>query len=463
MGISSIFWGIFRNSIFLQGKIKVFQFPILFQNFVRLSILIPDIGKSMGKVEKVLVGVNLFFLLGILIAGVNKSSKISDFRDYYRASGLMTEQKDIYHFEEIKELSQNYTLEDLFKTPGLIDKLESLKGEVASYIYPPTFAFLLIPLTYLSYEKASLIFFLVNFVCLLGAIYFLRNLLPPGNYTHILFVSLLFNFRFLENHANNNQVAFILLFLILFSIHTKNPFLSGWMLSLATIIKLTPLIFILYFIYERKYKVIFYFGLGLLFWAILPLLGNLDYGLINWKNWYEMVLLSAMKNPIFRAWKNNQSLIGTLAKYFLEGADPLNQTLFRMPFYSLSIQAVKLIFNFFVLLILFPLFYRYRKGIEPAQHISALFILSVILSGISWIHTFSFLIFPIAYLYYMVSKEKGYHIKKILFYTFGILIIISGKNIGGSVIDSISLMYSLLLYLGIGFYLLVITYSRRHA
>lgn len=388
---------------------------------------------------------------------------VSDFRDYYRAAGLFTEKKDIYRFEEVKELANTYKLEDLFKTPGLFEKLESLRGEVASYIYPPTFAFLLIPLSYFSYETASLLFFLLNFFCLLASFYLMRSLLPIGNYTYIMFASLLFSFRFLENHANNNQVAFILLFLILFSVHTKNPILSGLFLSLATIIKLTPLIFIFYFLYEKKWRVVFYFGISLLFWALLPCLTDFTYGMGNWKNWYEMVLMSALKNPIFRAWKNNQSLIATLAKYFLEGADPINQTVFRMPFVTLSVSAVKLIFNFLVLMILFPLVYRYRKGIDSAQHLSALFILSVLFSGISWIHTFSFFVFPLGYLYYMVSRTRGVNFKKVLFYLLGFLTIITGKNIGGSMLDSISLMFSLLLYLGLGYYFLILSYSRKNA
>ena len=53
-------------------------------------------------------------------------------------------------------------------------------------------------------------------------------------------------------------------------------------------------------------------------------------------NWYELVLNNAMKNPAFRSWKNNQSLIATIAKYFMVGADPLNQALFAMPFVSLG-------------------------------------------------------------------------------------------------------------------------------
>ena len=417
----------------------------------------------MGRIEKVLIFVNIIFLLAILGAGLSKSKAISDFRDYYRASALISQRADIYQYEEIKSLQNQYTIEDVLKNPELFSKLESMKGNLASYIYPPTFAFLLIPLTFLSYENASLIFFLLNFSCLLGSLYLMRNLLYPSRFTYVLFSALLFSFRFLENHANNNQVAFILFFLILYSLHTTKKFFAGIALSLAIIIKLTPLIFILYFFYKKKFKILIYTLLGLIFWGILPLLIDIEYGITNWQNWFEMVLLNVMKNPIFRAWKNNQSLIGTLAKYFLEGADPLNQAIFKMPFAYLSVASVKMLFNFLVLLILFPLFYRYRKGIDSPQHISALFILSVIFSGISWIHTFSFFVFPIGYLYKRISERKGTNWKKIIFFTLGFLIIITGKSIGGQIIDSISLMYSLLLYIGLGFYFLVLSLQPKES
>ena len=186
--------------------------------------------------ERILKVVNIIFLLGILVSGIDKSRAISDFNDYYRASQLYSSNSDIYQYEQIKDLSGKYTLDDLFKNSDLISKLESLRGNVASYIYPPTFAYLLIPISYLSYENASLLFFLINYICLLGSIYLMKGLFYPSRFTYILFFSLLFSFRFLENHANNNQVAFILLFLILMAVKTRYNILSGFLLSLAVVI-----------------------------------------------------------------------------------------------------------------------------------------------------------------------------------------------------------------------------------
>ena len=417
---------------------------------------------SMSRLEKLILLANFLFLLALLVTGVNKSKAISDFRDYQRASILLHEHKDIYQYEEIKDLQDKYTLDDLFKNPDLLNKLDSLRGNVASYIYPPTFATLLIPISYLSYENASLIFSLINFACLIGSLYLMKEMLYPSRFTYILFFTLLFGFRFLENHVNNNQVAFILMYLILLALSSKNNYITGLSLSLAVIIKLTPLVFLLFLFYKRRVKAILIFFLGLVFWAGIPLLDGYDYGVQNWANWFDMVLLSAMKNPVFRAWKNNQSLIATLAKYFLEGADPVNQMLFRMPFYSLSMESVKLVFNFLALLIVVPLFRKYKNGIDTNQNIAALFILSVIFSGISWIHTFSFLIFPLGYLCKRVSTT-GYKWRKILFFSLGGLVVVTGKSICGNFLDSFFLMYSLLLYISLGLYFIILSLPRQEA
>ena len=61
----------------------------------------------MSRLEKLILLANFLFLLALLVTGVNKSKAISDFRDYHRASILLHEHKDIYQYEEIKDLQDN--------------------------------------------------------------------------------------------------------------------------------------------------------------------------------------------------------------------------------------------------------------------------------------------------------------------------------------------------------------------
>ncbi|MCB1142787.1 MAG: DUF2029 domain-containing protein [Leptospiraceae bacterium] len=406
-------------------------------NWKRFSFLIPWI--------------NAIILLSLLIQGISKSSQISDFRDYRRAAVIMQTRADIYQYEETKNLSGKYTLDDILKNPNLFKQLEALKGNIASYIYPPTFAFLLMPLSYIEYNHASMFFIIFNFLALLGTIYLLSRMIPSENFSKILMVTLIINYRFLENHGNNNQVAFLLMFLILLAIYTKNDFLSGGLLSLAVIIKLTPLIFILYYISERRWRAMLYFTLGLGFWIFLPFVQDPDYALKNWKNWIDMVLINTMKNPAFRAWKNNQSLIATLSKYFLDGADTQNQLIFRLPIVSLTMAQIKLIFNIITGILLIPLFIKLRKGIETLPLISALFILSVLLSGISWVHTFSFFVVPVAYVYSMYLETNHAKFRTYL-YVFGGIVILTSKQISGPFLEPVFMMFSILLYAGLFLY-----------
>ena len=402
---------------------------------------------------------SILILALLLFQGLGKSSQTSDFSDYYNASRLFTERKDIYQVDSLKELfSEKKAPLQLFDSE-VLNKILSLKGKVASYIYPPVFAFLLIPLSILNYETASAVFNILNFACLLGAIWMFRRDFDTSRFSVVLFLTLAVSYRFLENHTANNQVAFMLIFLSVAALRIKNDFISGTLLALATVIKLTPAIFILYYIYEKRFKALAFFAAGIGLWSVLPFLAGYDYGLAQWKNWIELVLQNALKNPVFRAWKNNQSLVATLAKYFHSAADPENQYKYGMPFVSLSLDQIKILLNILTLAVLSPLFIFWKRGYSRNQLISILFILSAILSGVSWIHSFSVLIFPIFYLFHSLEKNR-----KGAWAVYGIsaLIILTSGSINKS-LENASLMFSLLLYISLGYYALCFYISDENA
>ncbi|HNA08289.1 MAG TPA: glycosyltransferase 87 family protein, partial [Leptospiraceae bacterium] len=187
-------------------------------------------------------------LLVLLVQSIGRADNKSDFHDYYTASRLFYDQKDLYNINALESLREEVKLEDLFKAENL-KKLEALKGNLGTYIYPPLFAFLLIPLGFLNYELAATIFTLINFSCLLLSLFLITKLIPIKNIFSILFFTIAVNYRYLESHVSNNQVAFILILLILLSLLIKNDALSGILLSLAIIIKITPAIFLFYFLY----------------------------------------------------------------------------------------------------------------------------------------------------------------------------------------------------------------------
>lgn len=124
----------------------------------------------------ILLGTVLFFLL-LFINGISKSGNRSDFRDYYNASVRFTQGNNLYNLDQIDEIlgklqSGEIKIEEAF-TPKVFLQLKSMMEGLGTYIYPPTFAFLLIPISFFPYEVASAVFLTLNFLAFLGSLYIL--------------------------------------------------------------------------------------------------------------------------------------------------------------------------------------------------------------------------------------------------------------------------------------------------
>ncbi|PTM48161.1 uncharacterized protein DUF2029 [Leptospira borgpetersenii serovar Javanica] len=434
----------------------------------------------------ILVGTILFFLL-LFINGISKTGNRSDFRDYYNASVRFTQGNNLYNLDQIdgilgKLQSGEIKIEEVF-TPKVFLQLKSMMEGLGSYIYPPTFAFLLIPISFFPYEIASAVFLTLNFLAFLGSLYILSLRFHRKGHLVFCVVLCLLNLRFLENHQNNNQVGFILIFLILASVHTNKDWLSGFLLALAIVIKLTPGAFVLLFLMQKRYRAVFYTFVFTLFWIFLPCLYAPSFTIEMTLTWKQLILDNYLKSPLFRAWKNNQSLNATLAKYFLNYADILNQSRLGYPILELSEWIVKGMYSVFSLILIAPFFGKVfaKRNVESA--LGCLFVFSIVFSGISWVHAFVFLLYPSAILLDRVwsfveyailpfwkadtgslSKKGLYSIKRIFkndkvsfcFMAGSVLILFCNRSIIGSVIEEKLMMASYLLYFAIFQYVLLL-------
>ncbi|GBF51951.1 hypothetical protein LPTSP4_34890 [Leptospira ryugenii] len=416
--------------------------------------------KSLQKSE---VGgrILLILLLGFfLINGWNRRNQKSDFLDYYHASERWKAGENLYKFDVAYELKDKVkSWEELF-LPENAKLLSDLQTQTATYIYPPLFAYLLLPLTYFPAPVASGIHQVIGFLCLLGILYlfwkgefFGRNF---KNREWILSLVLLLNFRFLESHVQNNQVGLLLVLLVLLALIAKNDGFAGILLALATSIKVTPLVFLAIFVYQKRWKAILWFVFGIFVWNALPASTHLAYTQDMTWQWWKEVLGNALTNPLLRSWKNNQSLPSTLAKYFISGADFVNQPLYRMPFLDLEMKTVQKIQAFILLLSGIPILFLMRQKNREWELTSLLFLASAIFSGISWVHSFVVCLFPI---YFLLTEQalwgketKG---KKIL---LGICLIplLSHRSVVGSTLESVLLMVSILLYYSFALYTYII-------
>ncbi|PJZ70914.1 hypothetical protein CH373_06745 [Leptospira perolatii] len=402
-----------------------------------------------------------FLLVFLYISGIGKVSQTSDFKDYFQASQNFRDKKDLYNLDVLEDLRSEFEsgkldFKDIFQ-PEVFEKLKARMDNVGAYIYPPTFAFLLVPISFFPYEVASGIFFTLNFLALLGSLYLISKILHRENQYLFLSLAVLLSVRFIENHQNNNQVGLLLLFLILSSVVSKKDWLSGLLLGLAIVIKVTPAAFLFYFLFKKRYGAIFYtIGFAVL-WACLPALSDPGFTWNMNRTWYELVLEKYLKSPMLRAWKNNQSLNATLAKYFLPYSDIMNQGRFGMPFIDLTVFQVKWIGNLLTLTIAGPYLYKVYKGASEAFVLSGLFFFSVLFSGISWIHAFVFLIFPAAYILGTVwpkddsiPKLETWKDKRnrssFVFLSMSLFILLANRSLIGSGTEEKLLMFSYLLY-----------------
>lgn len=389
--------------------------------------------------------------LYLLVTSINQARQKSDFLDYYHASERWGTGENLYRFDVAFELqSKIKTAEDLFR-PENLSLLLTLQNETATYIYPPLFSFLLIPITYLSEQNAALIFELFSWISLLGILYLLFQIKDINGktkqYTYlILIATLFFNFRFIESHIQNNQVGIILILLVLASLLIKNHFFGGILLALAVSIKITPLVFLFAFLYEKKYTRILWFFVGLILWNALPLLYNWDYTMQMSKEWITQILGNALNNPLLRSWKNNQSLSSTLAKYFVSGADFINQPTYGLPFTNLSLSVLKIIQLVFVLIYGIPLLMLWRNPNQKWAIVSLLFLISAIFSGISWIHSYIICLVPIYFILNKIIETKKDTKSYLILFLFLSLPIFSHRTFVGQKVESFLSMFSILFY-----------------
>lgn len=422
-----------------------------------------------------------FLFLAFLYAnGFSRTDQSSDFSDYYEASRNFKQGKDLYSLDALSEVVQEFEsgklkIDQIFD-PEIFFRIKAKVENVGSYIYPPTFAFLLIPISGLPFQVASGIFFTINFIALVLSLLLIGKLLNKERSFLFLSAVLLLSLRFVENHQNNNQVGFLLLLLILISVSVQKDWLSGLVLSLAIVIKITPAAFLFYFLYKKRPMVIVYTVIFALGWIALPALYNPEF---TWKmnqTWYELVLDKYLKSPALRAWKNNQSLNSTLSKYFLAYSDLLNQGRFGMPFAILTVNQVKIISGILSLGIVGPYLYKVYKGASETFVLSGLFFFSVIFSGISWIHAFTFLLFPTAFALSKLWPEHGepllnwekWKVKlseyrsATIFISISILVLLLNRSFIGNVAEEAILMFSFLLYTSLIQYVCIF-YSDRTA
>jgi len=206
-----------------------------------------------------------FVFLAILLSNdfcsiiFNKNSLRNDFDVYYIASKVLLEGKNPYEWSEGRKYVCNTTglgASDLFYHP------------YASYLYPPTFAVFLRFLTKkLDLSTSKLIWYCLNFLIILLAItlaiIYFSNYYKDRSFNllaSLIFLLLSYNIMVYMclQFSNINNFIFLLILLTLIFLRYKQDFFCALCLCISIIIKVSPLIFVIWLLFRKRYKIIAY-------------------------------------------------------------------------------------------------------------------------------------------------------------------------------------------------------------
>jgi hypothetical protein len=133
------------------------------------------------------------------------------------------------------------------------------------YAYAPAFALTLIPLTAVQFQPASLIWYALIVVSVVGIAYTLARLLLPGDTRRVVMTAmgiggLLALFQPVRSILFTGQIDTMLLLLLTLTLAAftlRKDMLAAVLLALAITIKPTLGVFVLYFLWKRAYRAAF--------------------------------------------------------------------------------------------------------------------------------------------------------------------------------------------------------------
>ena len=333
--------------------------------------------------KKVIIFLGLLLVFGIFFLRYNKRApkrNYCDFRVYYATAERFGDKEDIYARPDEK---------------------------ITPFKYSPTFAMMVAPLALFSQKSASLIFFTINFACLLLIFVLSRKLIVkleiPHKWSVFLYtVSLLGSFRFILYVLDSGQVGIVMLTAViagLYFIEAKKDALGSVFMATGIMVKYMPAVFLPYFALKKNPKVVFY---TLIFVALLclapTLYVGLDTGIQYIKNWLPFISDTSLDPGSWYNFKN-QSIYSFALRSLTEGSTyktsfanfTFNQTIFT------SLVAVFIFYLFIIL--------RRKDSVYNKQaDYSLLLILMALLNPNAWMHNFVIFIFVYMTIFYYLIK-----------------------------------------------------------
>lgn len=313
----------------------------------------------------------------------NSFYKLNDFKVTYQAATRVLNHENLYNWED-----GHY----LFK-------------------YSPFFAVFVSPLGLIPFPYAKLLWMVLMVLTFWGLIkmgkYLVMNHRSPPPFFYLL--SILLILRFFLREIELGQTDFLQLFLIfsfLLFLEREKEILGGLCLALSIMVKLTPLIFIPYLLYRRKFSSVFWaLVFVFLFFASPTFIYGIEGNIALLKDWYGFMSLSS---PPLLANDMNQSIFGMFYRF-------LTNSVYEVNFVNLHPNLVNILIYIFVvgayvyLLFLNRLSRRIKDSFlhnKETLEYAFLFIFMSLFSPLGWIQNFSSLILAFMVLVYYTLKTN---------------------------------------------------------
>ena len=255
-----------------------------------------------------------------------------------------------------------------------------------------------------------------------------RNNGPPWPDRALLVLILLSSRVFISDltHGNVNLVIGGFVVVALLCSFYEKDFLSGLSIGLATVLKVTPALFIPYFLYKRRWVSVVgsIVGIALFCWLIPGLILGFDFNNQLIMEWYKQMVrpfLAGMPVGYLQTQHINQSFTGLFFRFLSDsvaitgdvkrGYDEL-----RINFVSLDQKTVSLVVKIASLAIMGCLAWFCRTPHKGHKHLGNLgefamvFLAMLFLSERSWKHHYVLLILAHSFLLYylLIMKPSGW-------------------------------------------------------
>lgn len=315
------------------------------------------------------------------------------------------------------------------------------------YVYPPLLAYFFIPFSILPYNLAFFIYTLLIVVLFLFSIYILSFYAKSGRKYFFVISSLFLFSPILWLHLERGQTDVIILFLIALGFYLYNIekyHLTGFVIGLAVLLKLTPIIFLIYFAIKSK-KSFFSSIITITFFLIMTGSDKLFDFYRSLSDFAHGVSAGAMSNGI----------LGIFYNKFTESYLALYQAKFLF-----------IIFAILFLLYFFSSLYLNQNKANISQkernliEFSCLLLVMITIPSVSWLYNGIYLIFALTAYWNLHSDEYFESRKKVI--TDGLVYFILSQPLlfpsvlksSATIIFSLRPLYLLILFLILFHYLL---------